>query len=271
MTGEFGPWLQRFHPAAESAVRLFCFPHAGGTAASYIKLSLALAPDLEVLAVQYPGRQDRFDEPCVDSIDRLADLAADALLDLVGPARAGGRPFALFGHSMGATLAFEVALRLERAGAPALALIASGQAAPSLQAGSAARLSDDETLLAGIRKLGQTDPRVLDDAGLLRLIFPAIRADHHAAEGYRYTPGPPLQCPVSVLIGESDPDVTMAGARAWRRHTNADFAFGQLPGGHFYLKQHTEGVAARITEAIAVGRRNRIAEAVATAAGPASG
>ena len=103
-------WIRGFHPGADGAPRLVCFPHAGGSATFYFPLSRALAPSMEVLAVQYPGRQDRRAEPCIDSIDGLADEIVDALRPLTD------RPMALFGHSMGAVLAYETARSWEALG-----------------------------------------------------------------------------------------------------------------------------------------------------------
>src|SRR4051794_9909349 len=117
-------WLRRFHPAPQAAARLVCLPHAGGSASYYHPLSAALSPAVEAVAVQYPGRQDRRSEPLVDDLLVLADRLADALADEPGP-------LALFGHSMGAVLAFEVARRLEREGREIAALFVSGRRAPT--------------------------------------------------------------------------------------------------------------------------------------------
>src|SRR6059058_3650797 len=103
-----GTWLRRFGPVLDSGVRLICFPHAGGSASAYVPLARALAPEVEVLAVQYPGRQDRRHEPPIEDVNRLADLAADVL------PTDSARPYALFGHSMGALVAYETALRLSQ-------------------------------------------------------------------------------------------------------------------------------------------------------------
>src|ERR1700712_4687720 len=114
-------WIRRFHESPGASARLVCFPHAGGAATYFYPLSRTLAPSIEALAVQYPGRQDRRAEPCVDDIHELADLVAPALLEWAD------RPLALFGHSMGATLAFEVAGRLEKAGVRPAGLFVSGR------------------------------------------------------------------------------------------------------------------------------------------------
>ncbi|KOU18772.1 thioesterase II family protein [Streptomyces sp. WM6368] len=229
-----GDWLRRFHPAEDAPVRLFCFPHAGGSASYYFPMSRALSPDADVLAVQYPGRQDRRHEACIDDLRELADRVVAELRPWCD------RPVALFGHSLGASLAFEVALRLQEAGDPApVALFASGRRAPSHhRENQLVHLAPDDRLLAEIKALSGTDPAVLADDELLRSVLPAIRGDYKAAETYRYRPGPALACPITVLTGDIDPAVTAEEAAGWADHTGGPFALHRFAGGHFYLNQH---------------------------------
>ncbi|KOU85966.1 oleoyl-ACP hydrolase [Streptomyces sp. XY58] len=233
-----GDWLRRFHPADDAPVRLFCFPHAGGAASYYFPMSRALSPSADVVPVQYPGRQDRRGERCVDDLMELADRVTRELLPRCD------RPVALFGHSLGASLAFEVALRLQEAGEPApVALFASGRRAPSHhRENQLVHLAPDEQLLAEIKGLSGTDPAVLADDELLRSVLPAIRGDYKAAETYRYRPGPALTCPITVLTGDADPAVTAEEAAGWADHTEGPFALHRFTGGHFYLNQHAAEV-----------------------------
>ncbi|AHH94588.1 alpha/beta fold hydrolase [Kutzneria viridogrisea] len=225
-----GLWLRRYHPAEPGAVRLVCLPHAGGSASFFFPVSKALAPKLDVISVQYPGRQDRRADPCIDSIAELADRVYEELVPQTE------QPFAFFGHSMGATLAFEVALRLEqRLGRVPVALFASGRRAPSAHREEFVHLRDDDGLVAELKQLSGTDSKVLGDEEVLRMVLPAIRGDYKAAETYRYQPGPKLSCPVTVLVGDADPKVDLAEARAWQEHTTGDFELKVYPGGHFYL------------------------------------
>ena len=146
-------WVRRFHRCPAGAPRLFCFPHAGGSAAYYFPFSRELAPGVDVLAVQYPGRQDRRHEPLIDSIPELADRVAEILAGLAAS------PFAFFGHSMGAIVAFEVALRLrDYSGVSPTRLFVSGRRAPSTKRPRSAY--DDASLIAEMRRLGGTDPRL---------------------------------------------------------------------------------------------------------------
>ena len=237
-------WVRRFQPAPEAATRLICFPHAGGSATFYFPVAQALSPAVDVLCLQYPGRQDRRGEPCIDDIGTLADLITAELRPWLD------RPFTLFGHSMGATLAFEVALRLERGGSTALGLFASGRRAPSRHRDERVHLASDDRLITEIRKLEGTESRVFEDEEILRMILPAVRGDYRAAETYRYRPGPALSCPVTVLTGDSDPHVTLDEAEAWEEHTSGRFRLRVFQGGHFYLNSHAQAVMQEITDHI---------------------
>ncbi|WP_331730662.1 alpha/beta fold hydrolase (plasmid) [Streptomyces sp. NBC_00868] len=250
------PWLRRFHPApAGPAPVLVVLPHAGGNASFYFPWSQALAAHAEVLTVQYPGRHDRFGEPVPDTIDALVEGVRAALR----PWR--DRPLVLFGHSMGAVVAFELARRLEAAGGPdgesgggparggLRGLILSGRRSPlTHREEEHHHTRGDEALLAQLGALAGTDPRLLADEGLRALILPALRGDYRAVETYRYGPGPVLRVPVSVLTGEADPRVSPSEAMAWRELTDGAFTFRGFPGGHFYLTDHQEAVARAIAE-----------------------
>ncbi|MEV7541049.1 alpha/beta fold hydrolase [Streptomyces sp. NPDC089915] len=239
-------WLRRFHPADDAPVRLFCLPHAGGSASYYFPVSRALSPRADVVAVQYPGRQDRRHEPCLDDVRELADRLVTQMLPSCD------RPVALFGHSLGATLGFEVALRLEAAGITPVALFASGRRAPSRhREDERVHQASDGRLLATIQGMSGTDAAVLADDELMRAVLPAIRGDYKAAETYRYRPGPLLSCPVVVLNGDSDPEVTLREAEGWTDHTDGPVSFHRYPGGHFYLNEHAAEVIALIARRLA--------------------
>lgn len=236
-------WVRRYHPAPDAGVRLVCFPHAGGSATFYFPVARALSPALDVLAVQYPGRQDRHTEPPVDSIHALADVVTDELLS--GWA---DRPLVLFGHSMGAMVAYEVATRLQERGAPAAGLLASGRRAPSTYRDENVHAADDEGIVAEMKRMQGTDEQVFADEEVLRMILPAVRSDYRAVETYRHRPGPPLECPLTVLVGGDDPQVTPEEAQAWERHTDASFRLLTYPGGHFYLVAQVPEVLREIRE-----------------------
>ncbi|HET9383173.1 MAG TPA: alpha/beta fold hydrolase [Streptomyces sp.] len=236
------PWIRRFRPRPEADVRLVCLPHAGGSASYYHPLTRSpLLPATEVLAVQYPGRQDRRREPLVDDIPRLADLITEALAPF------GDRPLALFGHSMGAVLAFEVAQRL---GERPRHLFVSGRRAPSRFRRGTVHLLSDAELVGELRRAGGTDPRFLDDEELLAEILPVVRNDYRAVELYRWNQAPPLDCPVTALVGDRDPQAALDDVEAWRDHTTGAFDLRTFPGGHFYLNTHQGGVVDIIAKAL---------------------
>ncbi|MGW5866083.1 thioesterase II family protein [Streptomyces sp. NPDC055239] len=240
------PWIRRYNPAENARARLLCLPHAGGSASFYLPLSRELGPDVDVLTVQYPGRQDRRHEPCIDSVTGLADALVDEVLPWAD------RPFAIFGHSMGAMVAFELALRLERRGTRPLVVFASGRRAPSRRREDTApvHLRDDKGMIAELRALSGTDARVFEDEELLRMALPAIRSDYRAAETYRYVPGPRLAAPVHAHVGTEDSKVTLDEARSWADHTDGGFALHTHPGGHFYPTGQMPRVAAAVSREI---------------------
>jgi surfactin synthase thioesterase subunit len=250
-----GQWVRRFHPAAEQPHRLVCLPHAGGAASFFFPLSQALAPYADVMSIQYPGRQDRRHERLRTTIGQLAEETYQALLPWAD------RPLVLFGHSMGAVISFEVARRFERDGAPVRGLIVSGRRAPDIHLPARAHLLSDDELVEEIRKLSGTDPGILQDDEILRMIVPAIRADYEAVESYRYEPdgpGPALGCPLSVFTGDADPRVSVAQAMAWADFSSGPFNFRTFPGGHFYLTPRRDAVTRAIAEDLAGFTRSLI-------------
>ncbi|HEY8984557.1 MAG TPA: alpha/beta fold hydrolase [Streptomyces sp.] len=239
-----GLWIRRFADARDAPFRVVCFPHAGGAASYFLPVAKALAPGAEVLAVQYPGRQDRRHEPGVTSVVGLAETIASVLRPSLD------RPTVLFGHSMGASVAFEVARRLERAGTVPLALFVSGRVAPTRLRRESVHQRGDAGLLAEVRKLSGTDARVFDDDELVRMFLPALRSDYTAVETYRFEPGPRLEAPVHVHIGDTDPRVTPDEAADWREQTNGRFSLRIHTGGHFYLDAHRAEVVRAISEVL---------------------
>ncbi|MFG2409344.1 thioesterase II family protein [Streptomyces brevispora] len=235
-------WIRCFRPAPDAGAQLLCFPHAGGSATGYYPLSTQVAGTAETLIVQYPGRHDRIGEPFAE---RLADVVDAVLASLP---TSGGRPLILFGHSMGALLAFETARRLAAEGREPAALFVSGSEAPSLP--RRARLPcppSDEDLIGELRLLSGTDEQLLADPEILQLALPPLRADFGMLFSRTHVPGPPLRCPVVALTGDSDPRVSVEGVQAWERETEGPFERHVLPGGHFFLGDHL----ARFAELVA--------------------
>jgi surfactin synthase thioesterase subunit len=235
---------------SQSTVRLVCFPHAGGSASFYFPWARSLPADVEVLAVQYPGRQDRRADPPIEDIGELADRIFVALLPWTGG------PVAFFGHSMGAVVAYETARRLEQETSTRLtAFFASGRRAPSQRPGEmTVDLEDDDSLMAALELLSGTDMALLRDEELVRMILPPVRSDYRAIHSYVHRPGPKLSCPITVLIGDADPLNTLDEARAWREHTAGDFDVRVFAGGHFFLSAQQAEVNSVIRERLCAYR-----------------
>ncbi|MBB4689015.1 thioesterase II family protein [Amycolatopsis jiangsuensis] len=241
-------WIRRFHPSARARARLVCLPHAGGSATAYFPFSRAATEaglEAEVVAIQYPGRQDRRGERCLDDVGAMADAIAEDLRQW------SDLPLVLFGHSMGATVGYEVARRMQAQGRPPAGLFASACRAPSAHRIEYVHQRDDEGLIAALKELSGTDAGVFGNEELLRMVLPAIRGDYTAVETYRHRTGVEPACPLQVLTGDADPVTTLAEADAWRRHTTGECAVEVFPGGHFYLHHQLpavlEVVAARLT------------------------
>ena len=235
-------WLRRSHPAPQAKVRLVCCPHAGGAASTYFPASAALSPDIEVLSVQYPGRQDRLGEPCVETVAGLADGVTQALRtfdedDDDAAALAAVPRTAFFGHSLGASVAYEVARRFEAAGGEPVALFVSGRRAPSTPHRGRNHLLGHDDFVDLVKSLDGTDPEIFEHEDLLQLILPSLRSDYKAADTYSPVPGPRLGCPVHVLYGDEDPQVDEAQAAAWADLTDGGCELHRFPGGHFYLNE----------------------------------
>ncbi|MET8563723.1 alpha/beta fold hydrolase [Streptomyces flaveolus] len=233
-------WLRGFHQATPGAPRLLCLPHAGGSASFYFPVSKALSPAVDVLAAQYPGRHDRLGETPAESVQELAQGVFRALDE------GDDTPLALFGHSMGALVGFELARLLEAAGRPPTAVFLSGRRGPSVHRTETVHQGGDARLIEEVAKLEGTDAALLQDKELLEMILPALRADYRAVETYRRAPGPRLNCPFVVLTGDADPRVTPEEARRWDQETDGPFELHTYPGGHFYLVARQQAVVARI-------------------------
>ncbi|WP_410662521.1 thioesterase II family protein [Amycolatopsis sp. lyj-84] len=232
-------WTRCFHPAPAAETRLVVFPHAGGSASAYRPLSAALSPTLEVHTAQYPGRQDRMGEPVIDDLHALSEQLVDVVAALP-------KPFALFGHSMGAIVAFEVARLLEARGLVPAALFVSARRGPDLHKEKMHHLADDATFLAEVSRLGGTAAMILDDPDIRALALPALRGDYKAVETYRYRPGPDVSCPIVALAGDADPVLDVPDLENWREHTTGTFETEVFKGGHFFLDDHLDAIVARV-------------------------
>ncbi|MEW9516089.1 thioesterase II family protein [Streptomyces tubercidicus] len=248
-------WLRCRRPAHRPSARLVCLPHAGGTAGPYAAWGAGFPDDVELSAVQYPGREDRLSEPPADDLGTLVAGVCAALLPLTD------RPLVLFGHSFGAVVAYEAARRMTAWGTPPDHLVVSGRRAPSLPARGDMHTRPDDELVAELVRLGGTRGELLADPAVRAVYLPAVRVDFKLAETYHRPASPPLACPVTAVMGETDTEVDEAQARAWAACTTGDFALRTFPGGHFYFTPRREPVLRLLTDvtrtAAAAGARCR--------------
>lgn len=217
---------------AHRATKLFCFPHAGGTAALFRDWNRALAPMIEVCPVEFPGHASRFNERAFDSIEPLVDCLFKDIK------KCADAPIALFGHSMGAIVAFELALRFQSHWERELGiLIVSGCGTPA--AGTTRRAIHDlpdAEFIEELKLLNGTPSEVLGDQELLSSLFPVIRSDFRLMHSYRYTPMSSLACPIIVLGGTEDTEVLPEQLSGWSELTTGRCLVELFPGDHFFLR-----------------------------------
>lgn len=230
-------WIVRHRPRPSASLRLFGFSHAGGGPSLYRGWPERLPPEIELLAIQLPGRESRFREPAFTRMEALIQELSNAIMPWLD------HPFAFFGHSMGSDVAFELARELRRRSAPLpMHLFVSARRAPHLP--SAAPIHDlpHEAFVAELERLGGTPPEVLASAELLEIVLPILRADFAVLETHIHQEEPPLDCPITAFHGTDDPRGTDELMRPWQVHTRSTFRIHACSGGHFYLKDATARV-----------------------------
>jgi len=236
-------WIQRPRPRPGARLRLLLLAHAGGGASAYRGWADAFPEEVEVCPVQLPGRENRLRE---QPHERIGPLVGD-LARALEPWR--DLPYALFGHSTGALIGFELARHAERAGAPGpVHLFASGRRAPDVPS----RQRDlhalpDGEMIADLKELGGMPQALLDHPELMQLLLPLLRADLALTETYTPTPGATISAPITAYTGAADGKVAEEDARGWERHTTAGFALRTFPGDHFYLFAERDRVIQSLT------------------------
>ncbi len=217
-------------------MRLFTLPFAGGGASAYRLWPAGLPSWVEVCPLQLPGREDRYGEPAFTSVTGLSRALARELTPYLD------KPFAIFGHSMGALLGFEITRALRRAEAAApLALFLAAYPPPHVSLARAAihHLPDAE-FIEEMRRMQGTPEAVLQSADLMAFMLPILRADFQACDTYTLAPEPPLDCPLFMYGGVDDREVDQPALTEWRRHTSGAFTLQMLPGTHFFVQSHRD-------------------------------
>lgn len=237
----FPAWLGHFPGPGDARAATVVFPHAGGAVVNYRALALALAAGGDTFVAQYPQRADRFREPAAETLPELARSLFEA-----APWRQVA-PLRLFGHSMGALVAFEFARIAEAAGLPIQRLWASAAPAPAAVAGLRKLPTGDAELCADLAELGGTDPRLLADDEFRALLLTPVRADYRAFNRYRCAGDVTIGADIRVLGGRADHRVGAELLHRWATHTTGDCTVSLFDGGHFYLYDHIDTLANRIT------------------------
>ena len=232
-------------------MRLFCFPHAGGNAWVFRQWSKWLPDTVEVCSIQLPGRANRIREPAISDLAAVLDWLTVAITPELD------RPMAMFGHSLGSLMAFELARRFRsRLKVEPVHLFVSGHNAPHLpNRPEVVSGQDDATFADTLRRLKYTPEPLLNDPAWCGLMIPTLRADFSLYEQYAYREGPPLGCPITVLAGKDDPFTNHEGVEAWRQHTQAEFGAAWFAGDHFFVSTAERLVAEMVGERI--GREMR--------------
>jgi surfactin synthase thioesterase subunit len=227
----FDSWIACRQPRPQAHLRLFCFPYAGGGASIFRTWSDGLPAEVEVCPIQLPGRGTRLMEPLFTQLSPLIRALAQALLPLLD------KPFAFFGHSLGAVVSFELARQLRRQyGVQPVRLFVSASRAPQLpHRGLPVHTLPEGNFLAELRRLNGTPTEVLEHEELMQIALPVLRADFAVYETYMYPTEPPLNSPISAFGGLRDRTVSQSDLEAWREQTSVSFSRQMFPGDHFFL------------------------------------
>jgi medium-chain acyl-[acyl-carrier-protein] hydrolase len=229
--GGLNSWVVIPKPAPQARLRLFCFPYAGGGASVYYPWQRLLPHEVELCAVQPPGREARLAEPAIPDLMDLVERIGEAIVPYLD------RPFAFYGHSNGGLMAFELARKLRREGRPGpVHLYVGGRPAPPIvRTDEPVHSLPEPEFLDALRRLNGTPEEILQNAEIMELISPTLRADFSIGETYAFRPEPPLDIPVSAYGGRVDEEVSEDEVAAWREQTTGPFRLVMFPGDHFFI------------------------------------
>jgi surfactin synthase thioesterase subunit len=239
---EQSPWLDWVRASDDPALTLFCFPYAGGAAHVFRGWRHGLPEAVDVAAIALPRRGRRLHEPEVEPLERVADQVAAAIEPLLE------RPYALFGHSLGALLAFETARALRPRGCPPPArLFVSGARAPhGARPAEPIHALPERDFVTRVAELGGTPDEVLRDADLMRVLLPALRSDFRLYEGYAFQESRPLGTPITAFAGRADRTADLHALEQWFHHTVGRFDVRSFDGDHFFVASREREVVAAV-------------------------
>ncbi len=235
-TPSFNSWVICPQPNPQANLRLFCFPYAGGSAAIFRTWPNNLPSNVEVCAVEYPGRGRQIKSSPLTRLEPLIEAIAPVLLPYLD------KPFAFFGHSMGGLVSFELTrlLRSQYSLTP-FHLFISARSAPQLPLIKAPlHVLSDSDLQDELRSLNGTPKAVLENPELMQMFLPILRADFAVLETYIYTQEQPLECPITVFGGLQDQEVSHEALQAWQEQTIAALSLHEFNGDHFFIHSYPE-------------------------------
>jgi medium-chain acyl-[acyl-carrier-protein] hydrolase len=246
MTSKLHSWFVPANIHTHARLRLFCFPYAGGGASVYREWHKLFPKEIEVCAVQLPGRESRGLEAPIHSLDQLVHSIADEIQPLLN------MPYVFFGHSMGALIAFETARHISRKNKRTPDhLFVSGRSAPHLtHRYRKLHLLPDDELKDELKLLNGTPDAVLQNKELMDLILPRLRADFEVCETYRYTADKPINCPITAYGGKDDLAVSFESLAAWSEHTSHHADLKMFEGDHFFLHNEQDNLAQSLNSSI---------------------
>ncbi|MFW5498817.1 MULTISPECIES: thioesterase II family protein [unclassified Maridesulfovibrio] len=225
--------------------RLFCFPFAGGGASAYRNWLSESSDDLEIIAIQPPGRENRMGDRPLESMD---DIVSEAVREIM---KFGDCPFSFFGHSLGARVAFECARRLRQLNCPLPEhLFVSGSRSPEIPEPKPLHHLDDSCFVEELKRFSGTPQVILENRELMELFLPILRADFTVDETYCFIEAPPLPIPVTAFCGTDDEEATIEEMEGWRRHTADSFSLHSVKGEHFFVLEAWRDVLGCIRETL---------------------
>jgi medium-chain acyl-[acyl-carrier-protein] hydrolase len=241
-------WIVRHTPLIQPSLRLFCFPYAGAGSSIFRTWGKQFPSDIEICAIQLPGRENRIREPLIENLSSLSENLLPALLPYLD------RPFAFFGHSLGALICFELSRQLKQQNAPTpLHLFVSARHAPQIPSKNKPihQLPDIEFIEA-LRCYNGTPKSILQNAELMSILIEILRADLKINETYIYTQTKPFNFPISAFGGLKDNLVNIQALQSWSDRTTNKFTLRMYPGDHFFLKEQQDRILQAIAEDLLV-------------------
>jgi len=255
MSQRFNDWITCPAPNPAARLRLFCFPFAGGGASVFRSWARALPPTIEVCPVQLPGRENRLRESPYTDLRPLAEVLAGQIQWYLQ------KPFAIYGHSMGALLAFELVRILQRQNAPLprTLFLAAHRAAHLSPRRSPLYALPDKEFIQALHRFGGLQDEVMKDQELLDVLLPTLRADLTLCDRYSYSPGSPLNCPFQLYVGRDDQEAPPEDMESWREHSAQSSSLCIFSGGHFFLRSDGDALMQAIaTELERLGDARRL-------------